>query len=104
MKFATGVCPHCKQEITPTSQDIAEENKVRRNIIFCPNCKTKILKCMGVGCNNYALGGVYWDDSLCPDCFEKVKEVAAQSIEGATKLIEFAGAALSLVIAIKKLK
>jgi hypothetical protein len=66
--YPKGHCPICKKEIQPTSNDVFEKNRFRRDVIRCPSCKSKILRCMAPGCNNYAEGGDTWDDNICPSC------------------------------------
>ena len=66
--YPIGHCPVCKNEIHLTSNDILEKNNFRRNVIKCPLCKTRILRCIAPGCNNYTEGGDLWDDKICPSC------------------------------------
>lgn len=60
-----GKCPFCKREVHAT---LIESNLLRRDVYKCPVCLKRILVCMAPGCNNFAKGGDYWDDNLCPDC------------------------------------
>lgn len=60
-----GICPFCKEEVMPV---VLEENTVRRDKCQCPECKKTIYSCRGAGCDNYAKGGNYYDQELCPEC------------------------------------
>ena len=60
-----GLCPFCNEVVTGI---LVEENTIRRNIYKCPKCGKRILKCMTPFCSNFAEGGDFWDDNLCPEC------------------------------------
>jgi hypothetical protein len=60
-----GLCPFCKE---PVKADVVEENVVRRDKCACPSCGGTIYVCRSPGCDNYAKGGDYYDDEMCPSC------------------------------------
>jgi hypothetical protein len=60
-----GECPACHAII---QAKVIEENYIRRDICECPECKEHILVCRMPGCYDYALGGKWYDDELCPKC------------------------------------
>ena len=70
MPHSKGQCPKCGQAIT--SARCLEANTLRRNVLECPNCQARILKCRMPGCRDYALGGRVWDNEFCPDCTKTV--------------------------------
>lgn len=67
-----GVCSGCKEEVRP---EVIEENTFRRDVCRCPECGATILVCRDPFCNNYALGGDFYDDELCFICFDTRMEV-----------------------------
>ena len=75
MAYQTGKCPSCRKMVTP--RGVHEANDIRRDVFLCPECGAKILKCMGPGCQDYALGGEYYDDNLCPNCFGNIPKTVA---------------------------
>lgn len=60
-----GLCPFCNKEVRPR---VVEENYLRRDKCKCPECSNIIYVCRTPGCTNYAKGGDFWDDELCPSC------------------------------------
>ena len=75
-----GHCPQCGQVVTPRR---LEANTLRRDVLECPHCQARILKCRFPGCKDYALGGEFWDNEFCPDC---TKTVAQTAISGGLAL------------------
>lgn len=75
-----GKCPYCKELMIP---DVIEENTVRRDKCKCSNskCNGIIYACMGIGCNDYAKSGDFWDDNLCPECTETAAKTAPELIK-----------------------
>lgn len=67
-----GKCPFCAEEIEVSESDIIQSNTIRRDVYRCPNCGKPILKCMGIGCRDFAAGGKYYDNNFCPECLKKV--------------------------------
>lgn len=72
-KYPKGECPLCGEDIMPKEKDIFKKNFIRRDILSCPECGAKILRCIGLGCRNYAEAGDKWDDNLCPSCKNPTK-------------------------------
>lgn len=64
-----GLCPFCSNIVDAR---IEESNTFRRDKCQCPECKNYIYVCRTLGCTNYAKGGDYWDDELCPSCASSV--------------------------------
>jgi ribosomal protein S27AE len=77
-----GHCPKCGKAINPTR--FLERNTLRRDVLECPNCQARILKCRFPGCQDYALGGKVWDNDFCPNC---TKEVAQAAIMGGLTIL-----------------
>lgn len=71
-----GICPFCKEEITPV---VLEENTVRRDKCQCPECENNIYACRSGGCDNYAKGGKYYDQELCPECTRSALSTAKET-------------------------
>ena len=70
-KKSKGLCPFCQEQI---QAKVIEENYLRRDRCICPECQEDIYVCRSPGCNNYAKGGKYYDDELCPTCTESIAE------------------------------
>lgn len=68
-----GKCPWCGENVRAV---VIEENYIRRDLCECPKCGEKILICRTPGCTNYAKGGDFWDDELCPDCTSGAGSIA----------------------------
>ena len=66
-----GICPHCNHEVRAK---IFVKNNLRRDMCKCPNCEETIYVCRNYGCRNYAVGGDYYDDELCPTCAKALME------------------------------
>lgn len=62
---ASGLCPFCRKMVRA---EVSTSNFVRRDVCTCPNCNESILVCRAPGCNDFAKGGSFWDDELCPEC------------------------------------
>lgn len=60
-----GKCPFCLKLMVPK---VLEENTLRRDKCQCSFCSKIVYICRMPSCNNYAKGGDYYDDELCPDC------------------------------------
>lgn len=60
-----GICPNCEHKV---KAKILVTNNLRRDRCECPNCGKTIYVCRSYGCRNYAVGGDYYDDELCPTC------------------------------------
>jgi hypothetical protein len=58
-----GVCPKCKKTVQAI---VVEKNSIRRDLCRCPECSQSILVCRVPGCHDYAMGGDFYDDELCP--------------------------------------
>ncbi len=67
-----GLCPFCAETVQPK---VLEENIVRRDKCQCPDCKNIVYVCRSPGCQNYAKGGEYYDDELCPQCTSGISEI-----------------------------
>lgn len=72
-----GICPFCAEMVTPP---VIEENSVRRDKCACPVCREDIYVCRSPGCNNYAKGGEYYDDELCPQCTSGIAEIGRGTV------------------------
>lgn len=77
-----GVCPFCKELGRPV---VLEENTMRRDKCMCANseCKETIYTCRTPGCDDYAKGGMIYDDELCPGCMR----TAASSIPAVLAIV-----------------
>ncbi|WP_220731368.1 hypothetical protein, partial [Salmonella enterica] len=62
-----GKCPFCNSEMAP---EVIEKNTIRRDKCKCTTCGEIIYKCRNIFCNDYAKGGLLYDDELCPPCGE----------------------------------
>ncbi len=60
-----GLCPFCKENVRA---DVIEENTLRRDKCACPSCGGTVYVCRTPGCDDYAKGGDFYDDELCPAC------------------------------------
>ena len=69
-----GLCPFCKKMVRAV---VSEENTLRRDLCTCPACEGDVLVCRTPGCDDYARGGEYYDDELCPACTKKAGVVGA---------------------------
>ncbi len=69
-KQPLGKCPFCN---TDTRAKIIEKNTLRRDKCVCDNddCKEIVYTCRTPGCHDYAKGGEYYDDELCPSCLKQ---------------------------------
>jgi hypothetical protein len=79
-----GLCPNCKKMVRAS---VVEENTVRRDMCSCPACKADLLVCRTPGCDDYARGGEYYDDELCPACTKKGGAVAVGLAAGAAYIL-----------------
>jgi len=66
-----GACPYCLSIIRPS---IIEKNRWVRDKCQCPKCDEIIYACRNPLCNDYAEGGDFYDDELCPKCFNRVSQ------------------------------
>ncbi|MCZ5960271.1 hypothetical protein O5148_25835 [Escherichia coli] len=62
-----GKCPFCNSEMAP---EVIEKNTIRRDKCKCTTCGEIIYKCRNIFCNDYAKGGLLYDEELCPPCGE----------------------------------
>lgn len=83
-----GMCPFCNEMVSPK---IVEKNTFRRDKCRCtnPSCEEVIYVCRGLGCQDYAKGGVIYDDELCSSCndglMERLKKLPEQIEKAAEK-------------------
>ena len=91
-----GNCPQCNQAVTPTR--CLQYNNVRRDVLECPNCKARLLKCLTPGCKDYALGGRFWDNAFC------VKHAPIPRYATASGLGIVAGFGAALFLVVKSLE
>lgn len=85
-----GLCPFCEEQVQAI---VLEENYLRRDRCMCPECGEDIYVCRSPGCYNYAKGGEYYDDELCPACTKGVADFVKGSAEtiGGAAVIAVAG-------------
>lgn len=79
-----GLCPFCHQDVRPR---VIEENYLRRDKCQCPECGGIVYVCRTPGCTNYAKGGDFWDDELCPSCTSSLFNTAASASIGLLPMI-----------------
>ncbi|ECB3955403.1 hypothetical protein CQL54_23920 [Salmonella enterica subsp. enterica serovar Newport] len=81
-----GKCPFCAAEMVP---ETVEKNTFRRDKCKCTSCKEIIYRCRNVlFCNDYAKGGVLYDDELCPSCGESLSKSAKEFPEKLQKIAQ----------------
>lgn len=72
-----GICPFCAEMVTPS---VTEENLIRRDKCACTACGEGVYVCRSPGCNNYAKGGEYYDDELCPQCTSGIADAGKMTV------------------------
>lgn len=85
-----GECPFCRKMVRAY---VIEENYLRRDKCNCPECHETVYVCRRPGCHNYAKGGTFWDDELCPSCTSGFVDYASN--EAASKVVTLIGTALT---------
>ncbi len=65
IRKSAGKFPFCEKKTSPI---VIESNFFRRDKCKCTACLKIIYKCRNILCRDYAKGGGFYDDELCPSC------------------------------------